>query len=205
MNEIYLEAKAAYENQPVTYSTEQPDLVVRYEQVLLDGSTLTLTGYPTHYSADPNNLLADETEESYIFAAQEQGPYDSTTTTDSGTGWNMLSTVRYYSRTYNSGTSLGQVNQKKMTRFSYVFEANSNNYKPAKFDIMYMGSDPYNSSAYSRKDITSTQLVMTNYPTTSISWISNYSGSVMGVCYKFTINGNFIPLDHFIIGNAWPV
>lgn len=203
LKEIFDEAKSIYESSISTYSLNSNTAPYYREETLPDGSAVTLIGYPTKYSANSDPLFNDEMEESVVYAVEE-GPYDSTTT-DGGQGWHFLSTIRYYSRVAESNTSFGVVEQKKMSRFSYVFEADSSDYAPSKFNIMYKGFDPFNASESSQKDITSTQLTMTNYPTTSMGWISNYSGSVAGVCYKFTVKGTFIPVDHFIIGNAWPV
>ena len=193
LKEVFLEAQANYSVSPARYSADDPRVSPVYyeEQEMPDGSTLIVTGYPTDYTNDETPLEPGQQAEGYIYALSSNLLVNEEDTTQT---WGYLfSRIKYQSRTAEvQGLT---VNQKRMDSFSYELEPASG-VEFSSMDIYYMTNNGFGDVA--SNTITVTQLVMTNYPTTSMLWYSDEIGydSGTGVQYRPVLDGHRYYFDH---------
>lgn len=169
LKDIFEEAKAEYQIAPLSDAEETKEMV--YEEIELeDGSKLIVEGYPTAHMVEGTVLEEGEEAESYVYR-QVIRPAESISFVfdeddDFDVGY-LQSTLKFERKKITIG---GQESDGiKLTSFSYNISLFSGN-NMSKITVEYY-SHQGNTQETVEKSISATQLVMTNFPTTSLGWV----------------------------------
>lgn len=197
LKEVFLEAQANYSMSPARYSADDPGVSPVYyeEQEMPDGSTLIVTGYPTDYTNDETPLEPGQQAEGYIYALSSNLLVNEEDTTQT---WGYLfSRIKYYSRSIQEQGLT--INQKRMDSISYELEPASG-YSFSDMEVHYISIDGLFND-FAENTFTTSQLVMTNFPTTSMIWVSTNAGynSSSAVSYSPVFNGREYYFEHFLV------
>ena len=203
---IFNDAEQSYQVSPASNSSNTLSQDIIYEtQIISDELTLNVIGYPTTYSACDDELLPGQQSENYIIAFRSSLLTNQNETTQT---WGyMLSTLKFYQRDI---TESGIVHhQRRIDSFSYVIEP-ANGYSFSSMSIDYYSENWHFPEEDVFKTITSNQLTMTNYPTTSLGWVCYSDTGITGgtmttaVRYNPTFNGRTYFFGHALIvdGNS---
>lgn len=180
--------EAAAKAQPYTRSGEaEPQYYEEYTTP--DGDVIEYIGYDTDYvGTDDQELLPNQEADGriYMMRASLYTSEDGT----SGEVWGYLfSRIKYEMR---SAVLQGTTHtQKRIDSFSYELEPASG-YTFSSMAIQYFSHEQIGAGNSVNKNITVTQTTMTNYPTTSLDWVSSDAPALSnktGVTYTPTFNG----------------
>lgn len=191
--------EAAAKAQPHTRSGEaEPQYYEEYTTP--DGDVIEYIGYDTDYvGTDDQGLLPNQEADGRIYMMRA-----SLYTSEDGTAgavWGYLfSSIKYQIR---SAVVQGVTQtQKRIDSFSYELEPASG-YTFSSMEIRYFSHTLIGTQESVDKTITVTQTKMTNYPTTSLNWVTDDAEKPIAetaVTYRPTLNGkSYMALAHRIV------